>query len=65
MFGLSRVLCDEKELRGTQGGKAYAEFGIDPHAGAIVCVRPDGYVGMVAPLEEADTVATYFASFMA
>ncbi|KAJ7815028.1 FAD binding domain-containing protein [Mycena olivaceomarginata] len=61
----SRVLSDEKDLRETQGGDAYATYGIDPHAGAIVCVRPDGYVGMVAPLEEADAVASYFESFMA
>ncbi|KAJ6551443.1 FAD binding domain-containing protein [Mycena capillaripes] len=60
----SKVLYDEKDLRGTQGGNAYAAFGIDTHAGAIVCVRPDGYVGMVAPLEEADGVTNYFASFM-
>ncbi|KAJ7504185.1 FAD binding domain-containing protein, partial [Mycena galericulata] len=60
----SKVLCDTKDLRGTQGGNAYAEFGIDTHAGAIICVRPDGYVGMVAPLAEASAIATYFASFM-
>lgn len=59
------MLSDEKDLRETQGGDAYATYGIDPHAGAIVCVRPDGYVGMVAPLEEADAVASYFESFMA
>ncbi|KAJ7254641.1 FAD binding domain-containing protein [Mycena haematopus] len=58
------VLSDEKDLRGTQGGNAYTAYGIDPHAGALVCVRPDGYVGMVMPLEEASNVATYFASFM-
>ncbi|KAJ6504194.1 FAD binding domain-containing protein [Mycena vitilis] len=60
----SKVLYDERDLRGTQGGNAYAAFGIDPHGGAIVCVRPDGYVGMVAPLEDIDAVARYFASFM-
>jgi len=61
----SRVLCDEKDLRGTQGGNAYAAFGIDTNAGAIVCVRPDGYVGMAAPLGEANNaLTTYFASFM-
>ncbi|KAJ7781886.1 FAD binding domain-containing protein [Mycena maculata] len=59
-----RVLCDEKDLRGTQGGNAYTAFGIDPHAGAVVCVRPDGYVGMVAPLEDVGAIASYFASFL-
>ncbi|KAF8201123.1 FAD binding domain-containing protein [Mycena galopus ATCC 62051] len=60
----SKVLSDEKDLRGVQGGNAYAAYGIDPRAGAIVCVRPDGYVGMVVPLEKASTIASYFASFM-
>ncbi|KAJ7696431.1 FAD binding domain-containing protein [Mycena rosella] len=60
----SKVLCDEKDMRGRQGGSAYAAFGIDPQAGAIICVRPDGYVGMVAPLEEVDSIAAYFATFM-
>ncbi|KAJ7768311.1 FAD binding domain-containing protein [Mycena metata] len=60
----SRVLCDEKDLRGTQGGNAYTTLGIDPHEGAIVCVRPDGYVGMVAPLHETAAIFVYLSSFM-
>jgi len=60
----SKVLCDEKDLRGRTGGNAYETFGIDRHVGAIICVRPDGYVGMIAPLKEAGSIATYFASFM-
>ncbi|KAJ7176637.1 FAD binding domain-containing protein [Mycena filopes] len=60
----SKVLCDEPDLRGTQGGNAYATLGIDPHEGALVCVRPDGYVGMVAPLHETAEIAIYFSSFM-
>lgn len=60
----SKVLRDQKDTRGAQGGDAYATFGIDTQAGAIICVRPDGYVGMVAPLDQADSVAAYFSSFM-
>ncbi|KAJ7040745.1 FAD binding domain-containing protein [Mycena alexandri] len=60
----SKVLCDEKDLRGTQGGNAYTTFGVDPHDGAIVCVRPDGYVGMVGPLHEITAILVYFSSFM-
>ncbi|KAJ7068706.1 FAD binding domain-containing protein [Mycena amicta] len=60
----SKVFCDEKHMRGTEGGEAYNTFGIDPEVGAIVCVRPDGYVGMVAPLSEPSTIETYFAGFM-
>ncbi|KAJ7140287.1 FAD binding domain-containing protein [Mycena crocata] len=60
----SKVLCDKKDLRGIQGGNAYEAFGIDPHNGALICVRPDGYVGMVAPLEQGSSIFAYFASFM-
>ncbi|KAF7369055.1 hypothetical protein MVEN_00232300 [Mycena venus] len=50
---------------GHRAGNAYEAYGIDPRAGATVCVRPDGYVGMVTPLEELDTIAGYFESFLA
>ena len=46
------------------GGKAYSTYGIDPHAGAVVVVRPDGYVGLVAPIEDVGALNTYFAGFM-
>lgn len=42
---------------------AYSSFGIGPE-GAIVIVRPDGYVGMVAPLNGVDAIEGYFAKFM-
>lgn len=47
------------------GGGGYDAYGIDPQAGAIVVVRPDGYVGIVAPFEQLDDVDAYFAAFMA
>jgi phenol 2-monooxygenase len=50
-------------LTGTQGGKAYATYGIEP-SGAVVIVRPDGYVGFVSSLDAIRDVDDYFASFM-
>lgn len=47
------------------GGGGYDKYGIDPLTGAIVVVRPDGYVGMVAPLEGLSEIEAYFAGFMA
>ena len=32
--------------------------------GAIIVVRPDGYVGMVAPFENVKELGAYFAGFM-
>ncbi|KAJ7251355.1 FAD binding domain-containing protein [Mycena rebaudengoi] len=60
----SKVLLDHTGLRGTEGGDAYATFGIDSHTGAVICVRPDGYVGAVTPLGTTRSISAYFASFM-
>jgi len=59
----SQVFTDDTDVTGRQGGKAYATFGIAP-CGAIVIVRPDGYVGMVAPFDAVDDLEAYFASFL-
>lgn len=58
-----RVLIDDQEARGTRGGDAYANFGVNP-AGAVVIVRPDGYVGMVAPFERLEDIDQYFRNFI-
>lgn len=46
------------------GGKGYETYGIDPLKGAVVVVRPDGYVSMVAPLNGVHDINEYFAGFM-
>ena len=46
------------------GGGGYDTYGIDKQQGAIVVVRPDGYVGIVAPFEKLGDVEAYFAAFM-
>lgn len=58
------MLLDDADLFGRVGGKGYEVYGIDPEEGAIVVVRPDGYVGMVAPFESIQDVNDYFASFL-
>lgn len=35
-------------------GRAYAHYGVDPARGAIVAVRPDGYIGLVTALQGED-----------
>lgn len=60
----SKVLIDDSDPYERSGGKAYASFGINP-SGAIVIVRPDGYVGMVAPFTAVDDIEQYFDSFAA
>lgn len=58
-----RVFVDDLDIHGIHGGGAYKKFGIDP-AGVLVVVRPDGYVGTVAPFDRVDDIIAYFASFM-
>lgn len=59
-----RVLLDDTDITGTHGGKIYEQYGISRSAGALVVVRPDGYIGTVAPLDEPAALDAYFAGFM-
>ena len=59
-----RVLLDDQEMAGRCGGGGYEAYRIDPAEGALVVVRPDGHVGMVAPFEHLEDITGYFASFM-
>lgn len=58
-----RVFIDDVTPAGTEGGDAYESFGISQE-GAIVVVRPDGYVGTVAPIDNTEHIGNYFAGFM-
>ncbi|KAI1791861.1 FAD binding domain-containing protein [Ganoderma leucocontextum] len=60
----SHVLLDDTDMYARVGGVGYDAYGIDKQQGAIVVVRPDGYVGIVAPFESLRDVDAYFASFM-
>lgn len=58
----ARVFIDDKDLQGS-GGDGYKNYGIDNKTGAIVIVRPDGYVGMISPLDKINDIDVYFGSF--
>jgi len=60
----SKVYVDDVDSASAQGGKAYYSYGIDPSTGAIVVVRPDGYIAAVAPLEKVADIDAYFTAFM-
>lgn len=55
---------DDEQLAGGAGGKVYETYGISPASGAIVVVRPDGYVSAIAPLDGVRYLDQYFAGFM-
>ena len=56
------MLLDDRDVQGA-GGTLYTAYGVPRELGALVLVRPDGYVGAVAPLERADVLEAYFARF--
>jgi len=58
-----RAFLDDTDYTGRLGGKAYATYGIGT-SGAVVVVRPDGYVGMIAPLNGVEDLSEYFTSFL-
>jgi len=60
----NKVLLDDTDVTGSRGGQIHERYGISRNAGALVVVRPDGYVGTIAPLDGLATLDTYFAGFM-
>ncbi|KAI6044134.1 FAD binding domain-containing protein [Pisolithus marmoratus] len=60
----SKVLLDDTDITGSKGGGAYEKFGISSELVTFVIIRPDGYVGMVAPATALDDVHEHFASFL-
>ncbi|KAJ3745717.1 FAD binding domain-containing protein [Lentinula detonsa] len=62
----SKVLVDDIDMKGiTDSGKVYESLGIDT-TGAVIAVRPDGYVAAIAPLDATGVahLTDYFANFI-
>ncbi|PPQ64352.1 hypothetical protein CVT24_008421 [Panaeolus cyanescens] len=59
----SKVLIDDSDVQRKQGGGGYANYGIGEE-GALVVIRPDGYVGTVTPLQKVEELEAYFSQFM-
>lgn len=63
----NRVFVD-KESYCDGHGRAYEGYGVCPDRGAVVVVRPDGYVGLVASLEDGEEgwreVGKYFEGIL-
>ncbi|KAG8883883.1 hypothetical protein FRB97_005721 [Tulasnella sp. 331] len=60
----SKVFIDDISIAGGLGGKTYETYGITQE-GAMVVVRPDGYIGMVAAFDgSGGQLNQYFGGFM-
>ncbi|KAF8265527.1 FAD binding domain-containing protein [Lactarius quietus] len=51
----TKVLLDDTDVTGTRGGQIHERY---------VVVRPDGYVGTIAPLDRLTVLDDYFGRFM-
>ncbi|KAI0738678.1 FAD binding domain-containing protein [Daedaleopsis nitida] len=60
----TKVLLDDTDMHGREGGGGFVAYGIKPEGSVIIVVRPDGYVGMIAPFDRLDDISAYFSSFM-
>ncbi|KAH8091642.1 FAD binding domain-containing protein [Cristinia sonorae] len=60
----SHVLLDDTDMYARSGGGGYERYGIDPVRGAVVVVRPDGYVGIVSSFEDVKDIYDYFSAFL-
>ncbi|KDQ13597.1 hypothetical protein BOTBODRAFT_33319 [Botryobasidium botryosum FD-172 SS1] len=59
----SKTFIDTETMCERIGGSLYASYGVSD-AGAIIVCRPDGYVGMVAALDDSAAIGKYFAHFL-
>ncbi|KDQ13605.1 hypothetical protein BOTBODRAFT_66580 [Botryobasidium botryosum FD-172 SS1] len=59
----SKIFIDAETMCEHVGGNLYASYGVSD-AGAIIVCRPDGYVGMVAALDDMAAIGKYFANFL-
>ncbi|KAI5120427.1 hypothetical protein M0805_009889 [Coniferiporia weirii] len=59
----SKVFIDDIDVKNVRGGAVYKTFGIPPE-GAVVVVRPDGYIGTVGSLDDTKALDGYLAGFL-
>lgn len=58
-----RVFVDEESVQEGHG-KVYERLEIDSERGCMAVVRPDGYLGVLTGLDEAEEIHKYFAGFV-
>ncbi|KAI0481306.1 FAD binding domain-containing protein [Xylariaceae sp. FL0804] len=61
---LFKVFVDDEGYNRSGHGHAYEAYGIDPHQGALVVVRPDQHVAKICSLADVDEVCGFFGGFL-
>lgn len=54
---------DDLNIQKTDGGRIYSSYGVSAD-GVIAIVRPDGYVGMIAPFDGFPFIDNYFREIL-
>ncbi|KAI0389406.1 FAD binding domain-containing protein [Xylariaceae sp. FL0594] len=59
------IFVDDEGLNNAGHGRAYERvYGVDAKRGAIVVVRPDGYISRIGALEDVEGLESFFGRFM-
>lgn len=58
-----KVYVDDKSYHEGHGD-AYQNYGVDAKSGAMIIIRPDGYVAWIGELEDVADMDDYFSAFM-
>jgi phenol 2-monooxygenase len=64
LIAFDRVFTDDETFSTSEGGKLYESYGVSSSGGAIVVVRPDGYIGFVTFLDKVEELGNYLKQFM-
>ena len=59
---ICRILLDDADFYAKSDGRGYEAYGIDRVQGALVVVRPDGYIG--AFVQDVDGLETYITKIV-
>ncbi|OGM40076.1 phenol monooxygenase [Aspergillus bombycis] len=65
--GIPKCVKEQNEMtfyNGYELDDAYRTYGVDPARGALVVVRPDGYVGMIGELDDIFRIYAYLGRIM-
>lgn len=59
----TKAFVDGQSLCGRYNGEYYSTYGISDRGAVVVC-RPDGYIGMIAGLDDTNALESYFSGFL-
>jgi len=62
-YDYNKIYADTESIHFGHG-EIYKNYGIDRTKGAVIVIRPDGYIAAVTDLEDTELLDKYFAAFL-